>query len=117
MGRPWSAADGSAETTTVGFGSAGSARTIRFTISDDGGRIVPVLTPPTAADGGANVDTPVSDNSNSNSNPNSKQSGSDAPGVDSDGDEPGRVVQVEPMKPMLKAPGYMLLKQRCDGPL
>jgi hypothetical protein len=29
---------------------------------------------------------------------------------------PGRGVQVDPMKPMLKAPGYMLLKLRYDGP-
>jgi len=29
----------------------------------------------------------------------------------------GRAVQVEPMKPVLKAPGTMLLKLRCDEPL
>ena len=31
--------------------------------------------------------------------------------------KPGRVVQVDPVKPVLKAPGSMLLKLRCDGPL
>jgi len=30
---------------------------------------------------------------------------------------PGRAVQVQPMKPVLKAPGSMLLKLRYDGPL
>ena len=29
----------------------------------------------------------------------------------------GRAVQVEPMKPVLKAPGSTLLRLRCDGPL
>jgi hypothetical protein len=29
----------------------------------------------------------------------------------------GRAVQVDPIKPVLKAPGSILLKQRCDGPL
>jgi hypothetical protein len=29
----------------------------------------------------------------------------------------GRAVQVEPMKPLLKAPGSMILKLRYDGPL
>ena len=29
----------------------------------------------------------------------------------------GRAVQVEPMKPVLKAPGAMRLKLRYDGPL
>jgi hypothetical protein len=29
----------------------------------------------------------------------------------------GRAVQVDPIKPVLKPPGLMLLKLRCDGPL
>jgi hypothetical protein len=29
----------------------------------------------------------------------------------------GRAVQVDPIKPTLNAPGYMLLKLKCDGPL
>jgi hypothetical protein len=30
---------------------------------------------------------------------------------------PGRVVQVDPIKAVLKVPGTILLKLRCDGPL
>ena len=29
----------------------------------------------------------------------------------------GMAVQVDPIKPVLKAPGTILLKLRCDGPL
>jgi len=32
-------------------------------------------------------------------------------------DSPGRAVQVDPMKPVLKAPGTMLLQLRCDEPV
>jgi hypothetical protein len=32
-------------------------------------------------------------------------------------DQPGRAVQVDPIKPTLKAPGSKLSTRRCDGPL
>ena len=39
------------------------------------------------------------------------------PGHRGRGAVPGKAAQVDPIKPVLKAPGYFLLKLRCGGPL
>jgi hypothetical protein len=45
-----------------------------------------------------------------------KWSGSPAAGGGGDGLDPGKGVQVESMKPMMKAPGTMRLKLKCHKP-